>query len=546
MARQYRLVTLLMVVGSLFATDCAWGRGFGGGGGRGGGFGGGGGGFRGGGGGFGGGGFGGGGGGQRFAGGGGGFGGGGGGFGGGGGGRFDGGGGNFGGGGGFGGGGERFGGGGGNFGGGDRFGGNGGGFGGGDRFGGGGFSGQNFGGGDRFGGGGFGEGNRPSSNFNYNSQTTRQQLNSFMGLPSDAGMSSVAGSRNAGSNFDVNKGTYTGPRGGEAAGASVTGPRGNTYGAGAAVGPNGGVAAGRGFEGANGASGFRGAAVGPNGGVAAGGRVTGPNGGSAGRGAAVGPNGRAVAGERVTGPNGGTAARGAAVGPNGAAAGFRYTSPSGQYTAAGAVRTNFNHWGAYTGDWYGAHPGAWFAAGWATGAAWNTATWAGLGTWLGYYGDPIAYDYGSNVTYDDGDVYVDGQNTGSSQEYYDNAVNVASVGSQPQAAPDDAQWMPLGVFAASKVGDTKVAGTLELAVSKTGVIRGNYTGANEQVEVVKGSVDKKSQRVAWTMGTNKEPVVETGLYNLTKDEATALVHFGKDRTEQWLLVRMNQADKSSQ
>ena len=149
-------------------------------------------------------------------------------------------------------------------------------------------------GGDRFGGGG--KEIDPSSNFNYNSQPNRQQLNSFMGLPSDAGMSSVASARPGGSNFDVNKGTYTGPRGGEAAGATVTGPRGNTYGGAAAEGPNGGVAAGRGFEGRDGASGFRGAAVGPNGGVAAGGKVTGPNGGSAVRGAAVGPNGRAVAG----------------------------------------------------------------------------------------------------------------------------------------------------------------------------------------------------------------------------------------------------------
>jgi len=34
-------------------------------------------------------------------------------------------------------------------------------------------------------------------------------------------------------------------------------------------------------------------------------------------------------------------------------------------------------------------------------------------------------------------------------------------------------------------------------------------------------------------------VIETGVYNLTKDEAPALIHFGKDRTEQWLLVRLN-------
>ena len=49
---------------------------------------------------------------------------------------------------------------------------------------------------------------------------------------------------------------------------------------------------------------------------------------------------------------------------------------------------------------------------------------------------------------------------------------------------------------------------------------------------------ESSQRVAFTIGDNTETVVETGLYNLTKDEAPALMHFGADRTEQWLLVRV--------
>jgi hypothetical protein len=35
-------------------------------------------------------------------------------------------------------------------------------------------------------------------------------------------------------------------------------------------------------------------------------------------------------------------------------------------------------------------------------------------------------------------------------------------------------------------------------------------------------------------------VLDTGLYNLTKDEVPALLHYGKDRTEQWLLVRVKQ------
>ena len=33
-------------------------------------------------------------------------------------------------------------------------------------------------------------------------------------------------------------------------------------------------------------------------------------------------------------------------------------------------------------------------------------------------------------------------------------------------------------------------------------------------------------------------------YNLTKDEAPALIHFGSDRTEQWLLVRLKNPDAS--
>ena len=42
------------------------------------------------------------------------------------------------------------------------------------------------------------------------------------------------------------------------------------------------------------------------------------------------------------------------------------------------------------------------------------------------------------------------------------------------------------------------------------------------------------------MGGNKNLVVETGLYNLTKDESTALVHQGPGETEQYVLVRMQQ------
>jgi hypothetical protein len=38
----------------------------------------------------------------------------------------------------------------------------------------------------------------------------------------------------------------------------------------------------------------------------------------------------------------------------------------------------------------------------------------------------------------------------------------------------------------------------------------------------------------------KETVYETGIGNLTEDETTVLVHFGKDRTQQWTLIRLQE------
>ena len=66
-----------------------------------------------------------------------------------------------------------------------------------------------------------------------------------------------------------------------------------------------------------------------------------------------------------------------------------------------------------------------------------------------------------------------------------------------------------------------------------------------KTQVVQGSVDKTTQRVAFTVGSNTKNIVETGLYNLTKDEAPALIHFGQDRTEQWQLTRLSQDDNTA-
>lgn len=353
----------------------------------------------------------------------------------------------------------------------------------------------------------------------------RSQLDSFLGMPSGQGasnLSSRAGASQlpaAGGNFDVNKGTAEGPRGGQAAGITVTGPGGNT--AGKAVG------------------------VGAQGGVAAVGGVQGAAGGTAARGAAVGPGGQVVAGRGAVGPGGYGGGGVVTAGPAGVGAGFTRATPAGRYTAATGVRGNYNNWGVYNRGWYAQYPGAWFAAGWTANALWNTATWGTASSYCGYSEQPpVYYDYGTSVVYEDSNVYVNGDNAGTAEQYSEQAASIAAAGAQAEA-PADGDWLPLGVFAFTRTENPKSDITIQLAISKDGIIRGNYTDtATNQNQVVQGSVDKQTQRVAFTVGDNKTSTIETGLYNLTKDEAPCLIHIGKDKTEQWLLIRLENPDTS--
>ena len=198
----------------------------------------------------------------------------------------------------------------------------------------------------------------------------------------------------------------------------------------------------------------------------------------------------------------------------------------------------------YGDRWHTDHPGAWFAAGWATGTAWRAATWDSYYTWMGYPATtPMYYDYGNNVTYQDDAVYVNGESAGSTEEYFQQASDIAQAGAEADA-PDDGEWLPLGVFALTQTGASDSVVSIELAVNKEGIIRGNYTDTKtEKSQLIKGSVDKETQRVAFTVGDNASNLIETGIYNLTKDEAPALVHVGDGATQQWLLVRLNQEDK---
>lgn len=224
------------------------------------------------------------------------------------------------------------------------------------------------------------------------------------------------------------------------------------------------------------------------------------------------------------------------------------------------IRDNWKnrHDKPFTPEWWREHPNAarryWDQHRHPWNYWWRTATWAAVAGWTvgvssgSAYGDPVYYDYGENIYYEGEDVYVGGDKTATAEEYYQQASSLADTA--PEVTNQEGEdWLPLGVFALSKgnVADSNMV--LQLAINKDGVISGTYYNTNTDVgRPVKGMVDKKTQRAAWTFadGKNTDIIMETGIYNLTQDQTEALVHFGKDKTQQWLMVRLEQPGEKKQ
>jgi len=375
-------------------------------------------------------------------------------------------------------------------------------------------------------------------------------------------------------------GTVVGPAGGSASrgagGGSYTTGRGTTIdyaGAGrGATGP-GGVSAGRGVGGVQVTTpggrtatkvGTAGGVVGPGGrGVVGGssvGAATGPRGGAvtgSRGGAALGPGGAVAGGSRVggvTGP-GGTVVGGARGGVATDHYGLsRYSSARGAAVVTGhhtaymgrtalntqgvAVRRSFVHYNCFTPTWYRSHVHVWRPVAWTAAAFWAGATWGTVAAACSYPAEPYIYDYGTTVVYEDNRVYYNGDPVATAEEYATQATTIATAGVTTEVSEKE-EWVSLGVFGMVQ-GDEKDANKIfQLAIDKNGVIRGTYYDALSDTESpVSGSVEKRTQRAAWVIGDRKDTVYETGIGNLTEAETTMLVHFGKDRTQQWTLIRL--------
>ena len=173
------------------------------------------------------------------------------------------------------------------------------------------------------------------------------------------------------------------------------------------------------------------------------------------------------------------------------------------------------------------------------GGLWNSANYSSAANFMGLGGSPINYGYGSNIVYQGDNVYANGNNVATAEAYAASADAIAAAGRTAQPTANE-PWQSLGVYGLVQ-GEEKTSNNLfQLALDKNGIIRGNYYDAIADNNLpVYGSINKKTQRAAWSVGDKKNIVYEAGLANLTQGESPVLIHYGKEQTRQMMLVRLD-------
>lgn len=197
----------------------------------------------------------------------------------------------------------------------------------------------------------------------------------------------------------------------------------------------------------------------------------------------------------------------------------------------------------YLSSWYfhtyRPRPGYW----WTWCSPYRLSNWYFWGSYPSY---PVYYDYGSTIVYDSQYIYVEEEPIATREQYALEAIALANEGRkilqsrppiQGNGNPDD--WLPLGVFVLTDTQSGQGDIYLQLAVDREGLLAGTYYNASTGNSLpVWGKVDPQSQRAAWLIGESSGTVMETGIYNLSQEAASVLVHYGTQRDETWMLVRL--------
>jgi hypothetical protein len=175
----------------------------------------------------------------------------------------------------------------------------------------------------------------------------------------------------------------------------------------------------------------------------------------------------------------------------------------------------------FSARWYDDHPNAWrhhHRHHDHDNDAWKIATAAGVLRWLGW-GGPVPG--GPVVIYDNPPVET-----------------VVVDPNQP------GEWMTLGAYSLLTGPGDSGTRMLELAVDKHGFIGGNYydmiSGASFNVV---GRIDRKTQRASWSLESNRQLTFSAPLDQLTQGQGVVNVKFPSGRTQQWRLVRMENASR---
>jgi hypothetical protein len=138
---------------------------------------------------------------------------------------------------------------------------------------------------------------------------------------------------------------------------------------------------------------------------------------------------------------------------------------------------------------------------------------------------------------------------GTAEDYAQSAAALAAIDPDDVPSQNTADWLGLGTFAIVEVADGEAKDEMEptrfvqLAIDKKGFVSGTlYNKKTDKTFGLTGRVDKDTQRIAFSVDDNQDIVFETGLYNMTQDQTPVLVHFGPDKTETFVFVRLNQPE----
>jgi hypothetical protein len=235
-----------------------------------------------------------------------------------------------------------------------------------------------------------------------------------------------------------------------------------------------------------------------------------------------------------------------------------------RFNTARSIRGNwYNNWGfnsyPFYGNWWtnsGRGYGHWGFWGnyaqrynrpyywWTAARAPRLASWVSYGWPQYYYWD---YGPGEYIYYDNGYVHVNGERYQEGPVFYDRTVQL--VERAPDLSDDEAaemEWLPLGVYAVTREGETEANVLVQLAVTKEGVIGGTaIVDDGRQTYPVEGIVEKETQRAVWsyTNARNERVLMETSVFNLTQPESTGLAQYGPEDMQVIELVRLEQPEE---